>query len=89
MSQRSAHPSDLNLQRVLLHDDPRPDAAENLIFGDEIADCLHQHLENIEGTVSERNRHAVDNELALIREQLAAPEPNDSRASFSLWHGNY
>jgi hypothetical protein len=61
------------------HDDPPPDAAQDLILGDEIAACSHQHLENIEGTVPERNRHAVDNELAPIREQLAVAELHDGR----------
>jgi hypothetical protein len=44
----------------------------------------HWHLENIEGTVPERSRNALDNELAPIREQSAAAELDEGRASLSL-----
>src|ERR1700674_2004724 len=84
MPQCSAHPGDLNLQRVFLYNDPRPDATQDLILGDEMAAGSYQYSENIKGTVPECNRYAVDNELAPIREQLAVAEADDGRASLRL-----
>jgi hypothetical protein len=71
-------------ERILLHDDPLPDAVQDLILGDEMPACSHQHPENIERTVPERNRYPVDNEFAPIREQLAVAEADDGGASLRL-----
>ena len=49
----------MDVQRVLVDDNARPDAAHEVFLGQQLAGRQQKLLENIEGTAAERRHGAV------------------------------
>src|SRR3989442_15312937 len=72
-----AQRGDLGLEVVLLDDPVGPDAAHQLVLADDGGPGVDEGEERGEGTTTELDQRAVDEELAAIPHDLEAAERQD------------
>jgi len=57
----------VELKAVLLDHHPRPDAAQDLVLGNEFSARLDQDHQHFESPAAESDRHSVDQKFAAVR----------------------
>ena len=88
LSERLAQRRDLNHQVVLFDHRIRPNAAQDLVFGDEAAACLGEDHEHIEGAAAKLDRDPIGAELPAVRQQLEPTELDSPHGLVGELHGH-